>query len=227
MSGFKGFPKEMVRFFDLLEKNNNRAWFEEHKRDYEEDVKYPAMAFVMAMGGRLKKIAPRVNAIPQVNQSLFRINRDTRFSPDKRPYKTHLGIWFWEGERKRMECSGFYFHVGEGRLLLGTGMHVFPRAFLDPYREAVVDKKLGPLLSRTLSGISKKGYRVTGNQYKQVPRGYDPDHINSDYLLHNGLAALFETKIPEELFSEAIVDYAFSHFENMSLLHEWLKKALQ
>lgn len=85
----------------------------------------------LAMGDKLKAISPGIHAIPKVNQSLFRLNRDTRFSKDKTPYKTNLGIWFWEGERKRMECSGFYFYLGEGNLMLGTGIHVFSKGIVD------------------------------------------------------------------------------------------------
>ena len=110
MSAFKGFPRELVRFFNGLRKNNTKEWFQDHKQDYEDHVKQPSMEFVMAMGEKLKTVAPKIHAIPKVNQSLFRLNRDTRFSKDKRPYKANLGIWFWEGDRKRMECPGFYFH---------------------------------------------------------------------------------------------------------------------
>lgn len=226
MSGFKGFPKATVRFFEQLKKNNTREWFADHKRDYEVDVKEPSIAFVMAMGERLKKDAPRINAVPKINHSLFRLNRDTRFSPDKSPYKTNLGIWFWEGERKRMECSGFYFHLGDGKLMLGTGMHIFPKAILNPYRDAVVDKGHGSQLGRIIAGISKKGYRISGKHYKRIPRGYDGAHKNAEFLLHNGLASMREVKIPEELYSKAIIDYAFYHFKNMSPLHKWLRKAL-
>ena len=226
MPDFRGFAKETVIFFEQLKKNNTREWFHDHKKDYEDVVKTPSMEFVTAMGKKLKEISPRINAVPQVNQSLFRLNRDTRFSPDKRPYKTHLGIWFWEGGRKRMECPGFYFHMGDGKLMLGAGMHIFPKMLLNPFRDAVVDKKLGPLLKKTLSEISKKGYVISGKHYKRIPRGYDDDHENAEWLMHNGLAAMAENKIPKEFYSDAIIDYAFSHFKNMSPLHEWLKEAL-
>jgi uncharacterized protein (TIGR02453 family) len=82
-------------------------------------VKGPSGAFVVSMGAKLKAISPAIKAIPKVNQSLFRVNRDTRFSADKSPYKTNLGIWFWEGEKKRMECPGFYFHLDTENLMLG------------------------------------------------------------------------------------------------------------
>ena len=95
MTEFNGFSKELVQFFKELEKNNTKQWFDQHRNEYEECVLSPSREFVAAMDSRLRKIAPEVNAIPKVNQSLFRINRDTRFSKDKSPYKTCMGIWFW------------------------------------------------------------------------------------------------------------------------------------
>ena len=110
MAKFSGFPREYFSFFNQLKKNNSKEWFEKHRGDYDEFVLHPAREFVIEMGKKLRKIAPGVNAIPKVNQSLFKINRDVRFSKDKSPYKTYMGIWLWEGDRKRMECSGFYLH---------------------------------------------------------------------------------------------------------------------
>jgi uncharacterized protein (TIGR02453 family) len=226
MSGFKGFPKEMIAFFKGLKKNNRKEWFEAHKEDYENYVKDPAADFVVAMGQKLQQLSPRIMAIPKVNQSLFRINRDTRFSHDKTPYKTNLGIWFWEGERKRMECSGFYFHLGEGNLMLGAGRHILSKDNLERYRKAVVHKEHGPQLKKTVAGILRKGYAVHGRHYKRVPRGFDASHKLSEYLLYNGLSAMIEEKIPKEFYSGTIVDYSFSHFKKMYPLHEWLLKAV-
>ena len=226
MSNFNGFPKEMMAFFNELQKNNDKAWFEAHKKAYETQVKRPSEDFVVTMGEKLKQLAPRIMAVPKVNQSLFRINRDTRFSNDKSPYKTNLGIWFWEGNRKRMDCSGFYFHLGDGILMLGAGMYIFGKGTLTRYREAVIDKRLGPQLKKAVTDISRKGYAIHGRHYKRVPQGFDASHELAEFLLHNGLTAMTEEKIPEKIFSDTIVDYAFSHFKNMSPLHEWLVKAV-
>ncbi|WP_455393079.1 TIGR02453 family protein, partial [[Eubacterium] cellulosolvens] len=124
---FNGFPKEFTSFFTDLAMNNNKSWFNEHRQDYEQFVLEPSKLFVIAMGERLTELSRDINAIPMVNKSLFRLNRDTRFSKDKSPYKTNLGILFWEGRRKRMECPGFYFHVEANTLMLGDGMYQFPK----------------------------------------------------------------------------------------------------
>ncbi len=226
MTEFNGFPQEIDEFFMDLQDNNNREWFNAHKRDYEDYVKQPACEFVVAMGEKLRNIAPRINAVPKINQSLFRLNRDTRFAKDKRPYKTDMGIWFWEGERKRMECSGFYLHFGEGKLMIGAGMYIIPRDMLEQYREAVVDKKLGPRLQKAVDHLSNEGYAIKGQHYKKVPRGYDAAHKNVEYLLHNGLHAGNDIKTPKEFYSKTLLDYALARFEKMLPLHMWLMEAL-
>jgi uncharacterized protein (TIGR02453 family) len=226
MTEFGGFPKRYFTFFNQLKKNNTRQWFEEHRSDYEEFVMHPARKFVMAMGQKLRKIAPGVNAVPKINQSLFKINRDVRFSKDKSPYKTYMGIWLWEGERKRMESSGFYLHVENETLLIGVGIKLFPKPLLDRYRQAVVDKKLGAALKSALTKVAAKGYLVDGKHFKKVPRGFDAAHPRAEYLLYNGLTARLEEKVPDVFYSDAIIDYAYGHYKNMLPLHRWLRSAL-
>ena len=225
MSDFRGFSNELIHFFQHLRANNSKIWFDANRKSYDDYVIQPAKEFVVEMGKKLLPMAPAINAIPKINQSLFRLNRDTRFSNDKRPYKTNLGIWFWEGKRKRMECSGFYFHIEGRNFMLGTGIHRFTPELLTLYRDAVVDKKLGPQLSKAVKEVSAKGYHIGGKHYKRVPRGYDPAHNNAEFLHYNGLFAMVEDKIPQEFFSPAITDYTFSHFQQMLPMHDWLKKA--
>ena len=133
---FEGFSSKTVKFFKELARHNSKALFEEHKPSYDSEVLSPSREFVLAMGERLKKIAPLVNADPKVNKSLFRIYRDVRFSKDKSPYKTHMGLWFWEGPGPRMECSGFYFQMEPPKVMLGVGIYCLPKFLLAPYRQA-------------------------------------------------------------------------------------------
>jgi uncharacterized protein (TIGR02453 family) len=225
MPEFNGFSTEFFSFFENLKSNNCKEWFENHREDYDEFVLRPARDFVEELGGKLRKIAPKVHAIPKINKSLFKINRDVRFSKDKSPYKTYMGIWLWDGDRKRMECSGFYMHVENNVLLIGIGIKMFPKPLLDRYRLAVVDKKLGATLKKVINEVSEKGYLVDGKHYKKVPRGYDAEHPNAHYLLYNGLTARVEEKVPDAFYSDAIIDHAYGHYQNMLPLHQWLKKA--
>jgi uncharacterized protein (TIGR02453 family) len=220
---FSVFSKQTLAFFKSLGQNNTKTWFDQHKEDYEQKVLVPARAFIMALGLKLKKIAPAVNADPRVNKSLFRLNRDIRFSHDKTPYKTHLGIWFWEGSRPRMECSGFYFHLEPERVMLGVGLYEFPKEMMEAYRQSVVHPKHGLDLTKAIHGIKKnKDYFIGGQHYKKTPPGYDSGHKNAEYLLYSGLYAGVEWPISDDLFSEGLIDLCFSHYKAMLPLHRWL-----
>jgi uncharacterized protein (TIGR02453 family) len=220
---FSGFPKECFEFFEMLENNNNRPWFEEHRSDYEQFVKEPARDFVVALGARLRKLAPRVHAEPLIDRSIFRINRDTRFSHDKSPYKTHLGLWFWEGNGNRMECSGFYIHFDPPRMWLGVGIYIFPPFLLHEYRRSCVHDTYGKQLSRIVSRVTKVPGTMIGNEsYKRVPRGYDPDHRNADLLRFNGFHAGIDIKIPKVISTPKSVDFCYDKLKPYLPVHKWL-----
>ena len=110
MSGqsFSGFPEEAARFLTQLSENNNRDWFNARKQVYANTIVTPAIAFVEAMGERLKYLSPHIQYDTRTNGqgSLMRIYRDIRFSKDKSPYKTWIGIRFWEGAGKKSELPG-------------------------------------------------------------------------------------------------------------------------
>jgi uncharacterized protein (TIGR02453 family) len=221
---FNGFPKETVRFYRELSRHNDKAWFEEHKAQYREKVLAPAVEFVLAMGERLTRFAPGVVADPRTNGagSVFRIYRDTRFSRDKRPYKTYLGILFWQGRGKKMENPGFYFHLEPKGLMLAAGTYMFTKPDLEAFRKAAVHKTRGPALGKAIKKVTKKGYEIGGSHYKRVPRGFDPEHPNADYLRHNGLYAYTEGKIPEELHTKDILGFCLSAFREMYPVQEWI-----
>lgn len=221
---FKGFSRQTVDFFRQLQKNNTKEWFDRNKGNYEKNVMAPARAFVETMGRRLQKeISADIVASPKVNQSIFRIYRDTRFSTDKTPYKTHLGIYFWEGRGKKLENSGFYFHLEPNRLMLGAGLYIFPRQKILLFRRAVADPHLVQELDEAVRKIKKSGpYSLGGQHYKRVPAGFDVVEEYQHYLLHNGLWASFESSIPEELYSEDLVGYCIKVFKDFLPLHRWL-----
>ncbi|MBI5248837.1 MAG: DUF2461 domain-containing protein [Desulfomonile tiedjei] len=227
MSGFRGFPKESVEFYVELAKNNNKAWFSEHKSAFEKSVMDPAKDFVYSMGNLLKKLSPNVIADPRVNGSIFRPYRDTRFSNDKTPYKTHLGIFFWEGKGPKMECSGYYFHLEPPTIFLAAGMHCFSRSRLELYRNSLADSEFGPEMVKAVERVSKNsGYSVGGKHYKKLPRGYTADGKAAELLLHNGLYAMTESDIPAELYSEDLLEYCLAGFKKMSPIHQRLTEMI-
>jgi uncharacterized protein (TIGR02453 family) len=180
------------------------------------------------MGARLEQLSPGIHAEPRVNRSIFRIYRDIRFSKDKTPYKTHLGIWMWQGEGTKFESSGYYFHLELPNIMLGVGMHTFSKSLLKAYRDAVVDPVAGPALVEAVQSVSVKGgYKLGGEHYKRVPRGFDPDHPNAKLLLYKGLTAGSEVPIPEAFYSAALIDYSYKKYTDMHPIQHWLYELTQ
>ena len=220
-----GFPPAVVEFLEGLHGHNNKAWFEAHRQQYEEDLLEPARAFAEAMAARLDGLVA-VGSRP-MRGSLFRIYRDVRFSKDKTPYKTHLGIAFVPEGRSK-ESPGFYFQLESAQLFLGAGMHAFPKAVLAAFREAVVDPVEGPRLREVIEAVNASGpYEVWGRSYKKVPRGYDPAHENADLLLYGGLFAGLTAPLPPELSSAGLLDFCEAHYRVVLPLQSWAERLVE
>ena len=123
--GFR-FPAETLAFLTDLRTHNEKAWFDANRARYESGFIEPAKAFVEAIGPELSDLVPRIHAEPSVGGSIFRINRDIRFSSDKRPYKDHLDFWFWEGDRKAA-ASALFLRVWPDGVVVGVGAHGFDK----------------------------------------------------------------------------------------------------
>jgi uncharacterized protein (TIGR02453 family) len=222
---FSGFPEETFRFLRGITQNNDKAWFEAHRADYEAGYIEPAKAFVSALGLRLRKIAPSVQFEPRVNGSLFRINRDIRFSKDKSPYKNHLDLWFWLGERRGWDAPGFFFRMFADRVLLGAGMHHFEKQHLETYRRKVIHPKSGEALAKVLSAVRAAGnYEIGGATRTTVPRGFDASHERAQLLLHEGLWAEFKLKIKDEPRTPRFVDFCAGHYASMWPVARWIQQ---
>jgi uncharacterized protein (TIGR02453 family) len=206
------FPRETLAFLAGLRDNNSKAWFDEHRREYEDYVLEPARDFVEAMGAEL---GPKVHADPRVNGSIFRINRDTRFSKDKRPYKHHLDLWFWQGEGPSRGCPGFWFRLTPERLGLGAGMHGFEGELLSRYRDAV-----GPELRRIVEALPAE-VELGGRTYKRPPVGYPADE---PLLLHSGLYAGADCPIPAEVHTPRFAVFCAERFRPLAPLVDWLER---
>jgi uncharacterized protein (TIGR02453 family) len=227
---FSGFPEEALRFLADLSANNERDWFNAHKQGYLDHIVAPAVAFIRDLGERLQFISPHIQYDTRTNGqgSLMRIYRDVRFSKDKSPYKTWVGIRFWEGAGKKSELPGFFFGFDAGGAGLHVGIHGFPKPMLEAYRKAVDDDELGAELEAAVKSVGAAGaYEIQGEHYKRVPRGYDQDHPRSNLLRHNALFTSSPAIGPAQMASAALVDICMSHSEKMAPLQQWLVKVNQ
>jgi uncharacterized protein (TIGR02453 family) len=226
---FTGYSKQTIAFFNNLEVNNSKQWFESNRDIYENHVLPEAQNFVSEIGKRLQKeISSDITAIPKIDKSIFRLYRDVRFSKNKDPYKTHLGIFFWEGPHKKIENPGFYFQLNAREIFFGVGLHIFSKTALSQWRQALDDKKMAAEFNRVNSNIlnKNKSYQVEGKHYKQIPRGFDKDHAQKDWLLFNGLAYMYREDLSDMVSSHDLADFTFGIFKDMSSIHYWLQKMI-
>ena len=176
MTAFEGFPEDFFRFFDDLRKNNERAWFNEHKARYVASVVEPTQAFIVAVAPLLHGISPHYIADPKAHGgSMFRIYRDTRFSQDKTPYKTHAGVQFRHRAGKDAHAPGFYVHLDSEGLFFGGGVWLPPNPVLNRIRDHIVDNARSWTRIRNAGAVQAAG-GIRGDALKRPPRGYDPEH---------------------------------------------------
>jgi len=224
---FEGFAGSTLSFLAELGRNNTKVWFDAHRADYEACYLAPAVSFVEAAAPFLQRLAPGMQAEPRINGSIFRINRDPRFSPDKRPYKDHLDLWFWEGERKGA-VSGLFFRLTAERLILGAGAHMFDKARLDAFRKAIVDPESGGALRRAIEAVEREGRTVNGEHYRKPPPGYVAESKEAERLLRfNALWSGEEMPHPSELGSPRLVDFCVARWRTVLPLHRWLVDTIQ
>ena len=222
------FPKGTIAFLKQLEKNNNREWFEAHRQQYEENFLIPAEDFIIEFGAKLSKIAPDIIAIPKIDKSIFRLHRDVRFSKNKLPYKTNLGMYFWEGERSKMECPGFYVHVDTKTVFVGSGIYEFTKETLEIYRNAVDDPRKGEALDKAVKKILKKGdYTLGGKKYKKTPKGFDLASPYAEYLLYNGLFCAYETTAIKDINGDEFQKLCLKVCKDLLPLHTWFVDILK
>jgi uncharacterized protein (TIGR02453 family) len=219
---FEGFRPEALRFLRELGENNYRDWFHAHRDEYETLLLEPARDFVVEMGEELRAIGADVHAEPRVNGSISRINRDTRFRKDKRPYKDHLDLWFWQGEGPSRQCPGYWFRLSPEQLILGAGRHHLEPPLLDRFREAVADDERGEALRRAVEQVRAAGYEVGGSHYKRLPRGYDVPPEREELLLHAGLYSWAQMDVPPETHSSRFARFCAARWQGLKPVQDWL-----
>jgi uncharacterized protein (TIGR02453 family) len=172
---FGGFRREAFEWFEELEANNNRDWFNANRDRYERAVREPLDELLELhadeIGGRVK---------------LFRQHRDVRFSRDKSPYKTNT---YGVVRDRPGSLAGLYMSLSSGGFFVGTGYYQLEPAQLARFRDAIVDDKAGPRLERAVHAVHAAGVDTFGEALKTAPRGYPQDHPRIALLRHRSLFA--------------------------------------
>lgn len=232
------FTPETFRFLRDLKRNNRRDWFERHKPRYEETVRQPCLRFIADLAEPLRVISPHyVASAKPVGGSLFRIHRDTRFSNDKSPYKTHAGMSFYHEATRatprgdggnaamgRLDAPVFYLHLEPGACFIGGGLwHPQPET-IKRVREYLVANPAS-WKQATRSARFRKHYELEGAALSRPPQGYDPQHELIEDLKRKDFvctAALSE----EQLCAPGAMKTVLEHYRLASPMIDWLCGAL-
>ncbi len=219
---FTGFKQEAIDFLKQIENNNNKIWFESNRHLWEEHILKPNIAYVEEMGEHLIALTPFIKAVPKVSGSLFRIYRDTRFSHDKTPIKTKIGIMFWQGTAHRMQCPSFYMQYTKEEVFIATGIRSFKPPLLKKYREFIQIKNNAKALHEILQKLQQNGIKVKEPYFKRVPKPFDKEDKYAYLSLFNGLFVYTTFKPNKTFFSTKIINKNYKFYEETLELFEWL-----
>ena len=176
------FRPALFAFLRDLESNNERDWFEANRGRYEKHLLHPAQQFISEFAPRLRQISRHFVADPRPGKgTLFRIYRDVRFSKDKSPYKTWIGIQFRHESAKDAHAPGFYLHLEPGHVMAGAGIWHPDTKTTNRIRDAIVENSAGWKRASRGKRFAER-FEMGGDSLKRPPRGYDPEHPLIDDL---------------------------------------------
>jgi uncharacterized protein (TIGR02453 family) len=195
---FTGFPPGGFDFFLELSHRQSREWFKANKQRYEELWVNPLRALLDDIGEEMSDVFPHMRNAPK---HIFRIQRDTRFSPDKSPYKTHVAahIPLYAAAEADWSTPNMYIHFGLEDSVAAIGRWGMDKDAVQIFRQAIDDERKGSKLQKIVAALEKDGYHVSSHEsLKRVPPPYPQDHPRGELLKLKGLA-VSAVDLPEEL----------------------------
>lgn len=209
MSAFNGFPMAALDFYDDLEMDNTRSFWEKNKAVYAESVKAPMVALCAALA---PEFAPDGQSV-----KIFRPFRDVRFAKDKTPYKDHQGAFVAAGP-----ATGWYVEVGAPGVRVGAGFYHAEADRLAAFRAAIANDLTGPELAALLAELEADGWTVGGECLKTSPRGYSGDHARIDLLRHKSLTVGRSYGFEPFVHTAELLDRVREDWRATSAFVEWV-----
>ena len=204
---FTGIPFAALDFYEDLEADNSKVWWNAHKEVYEQEVKAPMKALVAELE-------------PEFGEAkLFRPYRDVRFSKDKTPYKAHQGAFIARGP-----SLGYYVQIDPAGLFVAGGFYGASAEGVARFREAVDNQVRGTELEGIVAVMEKAGFALGGDQLKTKPRGYDADHPRITLLRHKTLTVSKHFGSPGWLETPKAAVQVRDSWRKMTPLVEWAEQ---
>jgi uncharacterized protein (TIGR02453 family) len=204
---FGGFPAQAFAFYESLEADNSRRFWDAHKAEYERYVREPMRALTDDLEA---EFGPA---------TVFRPHRDIRFSSDKSPYKTYQGAF-----AERLPGTGFYVQVSADGLLASGGFHSHAPDQVERYRAAVHTEPTGKQLAAIVAGLREGGLTVGGDQLKTRPRGVPADHPRVELLRHRSLTATRDWPAGPQLYDRQALSLVRQTWIQLIPLCDWLSE---
>ncbi|GAA5141359.1 DUF2461 domain-containing protein [Nocardioides marinquilinus] len=206
---FTGFPVAALDFYDDLEVDNSKSFWEAHRHVYEESVKAPMVALCAALA-------------PEFGEAkIFRPYRDVRFAKDKTPYKTHQGAFVGVGP-----SMGLYVELSPRGVRVGGGFYHAETPRMAAIRDAMAHDRTGPTLRRHLTVLEKAGFEIGGERLKTTPRGYVADHPRIELLRHKQLIANRSYGFEKVIHTPAVQTLVRDDWRALRPLLAWLQRAV-
>jgi uncharacterized protein (TIGR02453 family) len=202
---FEGFTEAALDFYDDLELDNTKSFWQAHKSVYDEAVAAPMKALTAAL-------EPEFGAA-----KIFRPYRDVRFAKDKSPYKTHQGAYVATGP-----STGYYVQIGAAGVMVGVGYYEASSARLAVIREAISDDAHGSQLAEILAELEDSGWTIGGETLKTAPRGYDIEHPRIALLRHKSLTVGREYGFDPVIHSPDLVDRVRDDWRTATPFLDWV-----
>jgi len=209
VSQFPGFPVAALDFYDDLEMDNTKSFWEAHKQTYVDAVKTPMTALTDALADEFG------------SAKIFRPYRDVRFAADKTPYKTHQGAFVRVGE-----ATGWYLQIGAPGVLVGGGFYHADGPALRRVRTAIDEERRGTELQTLIRSLERKGFVLGGDTLKTSPRGYDADHPRIDLLRHKSLVMRSDYGFEDVIHTPKLVDRVRKDWRALKPLIEWANREI-
>jgi uncharacterized protein (TIGR02453 family) len=207
--GFAGFPEAALDFYDDLEIDNTKAFWEAHREVYQTSVKAPMTALVTALE-------------PEFGTAkVFRPFRDVRFAKDKTPYKTHQGAYVGVGP-----ACGWYVEIAARGVRTGAGFYDASSSDLGRIRASIANELTGDRLQKLLAKLTRAGFTVGGDRLKTSPRGYDADHPRIELLRHRSLTVTKDYGFEPVIHTPELVDAVRADWRAARPFVEWVAERL-
>jgi uncharacterized protein (TIGR02453 family) len=202
---FTGFPEAALDFYDDLEMDNTKSFWEAHRSTYDTAVAVPMKALTAALADEFGEA------------KIYRPYRDVRFAKDKTPYKTHQGAFVPRGP-----STGYYVQVGAPGVRVGVGFYEASSPRLTTIREAIAEKRRGGELEEILATMQSTGWELGGDRLKTAPRGYDVDHPRIELLRHKSMTLGKSYGFEPVIHTPELVDRVRSDWREATPFVEWV-----